>query len=105
LEADLERDPQEYGVMVRLAALHLRLGIRQRNPVQRELDLLTAHSLYERAMRDGVALGRRDFEFAAFQIERLAGRYPLEEGVAEPVPSSDPLATSSPGMFDVETML
>jgi tetratricopeptide (TPR) repeat protein len=105
LERDLERDPREFGVMIRLAALHLRLGIRQRDPGQRAVDLQTARALYERAMQDGISIGRRDFEFAAFQLERLAGRYPLEEGLADPVPSSDPLATASPGIFDVEQML
>jgi tetratricopeptide (TPR) repeat protein len=105
LEADLERDPREYGVMMKLAALHLRLGVRQRDSQQRAIELQSARGLYERAMEEGISLSRRDFEFAAFQLERLAGRYPLEEGLVDPVPSSDPLATASPGILDVEQML
>jgi tetratricopeptide (TPR) repeat protein len=105
LETDLDRDPREYGVLMRLAALHLRLGVRQRDMAQREIELQSARGLYERSMEEGIALSRRDFEFAAFQLERLAGRYPLEEGLADPVPSSDPLATASPGTLDVEQML
>jgi tetratricopeptide (TPR) repeat protein len=105
LEQDLESAPHEYGVIVKLGVLYTRLGVRQRDPARRAADLAHARDLYERATQEGVAAGRRDFEYAAFQLERIAGRYPLEDGAAEQPPSSDPIATATPMMWDVEETL
>jgi tetratricopeptide (TPR) repeat protein len=105
LEEDLRVDPSEYGVMVKLASLHTRLGLRQTDPVAREADLDRARELYRLASQPGVAAARREYEFVMGQLERLSGRYPPEEAPADQVPSSDPVSGPSAFMFDMEQWL